>query len=542
MQADNSGRAGTEPSASPSEGEEPRRKSGNRAAGGRKKSRNRTPMAGAKDEATPHGRVGVVDIGSNTVRLVVYDTPNRLPIPIFNEKAECRLAEGLGQSGRLSASGVVRALQALKRFARLSAAMGVDRLELVATAAVRDASDGAAFVAGVETACGMSVHVLSGAEEARLAAVGVLNGMAGADGALADLGGGSLDLVGLDSGKVGSFATLPCGHLRLAEDAGHDRERAWALLDERLRTVPWLERIAGRSLYCVGGTWRALAKLFIEQTHHPLHVVDNFTLSFFEARRLSDLIGHLSRATIGLLPDVDANRLEALPYAAAALAALLEKARPREVVFSAYGMREGQMLELLPRALRQQDPLISACESRSERSGRFALHGQEILDWTTPLFRDEREHERRLRLAVCLLSDIGWNEHPDYRALHSFLRVLRVPFPGLSHPDRAEMALAVLVRYGGVEDDPHVVPVRTLLDEKRTMRARVTGLALRLAHTLSGGAPDLLSQTKLRANDREIVLDLPGDAEIFLSEAVDRRFGRLARAMGLRPRVGTRQA
>jgi exopolyphosphatase/guanosine-5'-triphosphate,3'-diphosphate pyrophosphatase len=487
--------------------------------------------------ATAHGRVGVVDIGSNTVRLVVYDVPTRLPIPIFNEKAECRLAVGLGKSGRLNAAGVTSALRSLRRFTGLARAMGVERLEMVATAAVRDASDGTAFVREAERITGHSVHVLSGAEEARLAAVGVLNSVPGADGVLADLGGGSLDLVGLDTGHIDRFATLPCGHLRLAEDSGADGSKARAILDRSLAKVDWLDNIGGRSLYTVGGSWRALARIFIEQTHHPLHVVDNFTIGFFEALKLASLIAGLSRSTLDKLTGVDARRLDNLPFAAAALAALIEKARPREVVFSAFGMREGQMLELLPEPLRHQDPLISACESQTERAGRFAIHGQEILEWTTPVFAGETPQERRLRLAACLLSDIGWSEHPDYRALHSFYRVLRLPYPGLTHPDRAELALAVLIRYGGAENDPIVAPIRSLLAEPRLVRARGIGLALRLAQTVSGGAPGLLSQTRLKRTEKTLIFVPPLDATVFLSEAVERRFGRLARAMGLRPQI-----
>jgi exopolyphosphatase / guanosine-5'-triphosphate,3'-diphosphate pyrophosphatase len=204
-------------------------------------------------------------------------------------------------------------------------------------------------------------------------------------------------------------------------------------------------------------------------------------------------------------------------------------------VFSAYGMREGQMLELLPAALRRQDPLISACEVAAVRTGRFFIHGSELLDWLTPLFELETEAERRLRLATCLLSDIGWSEHPDYRAVHAFHRVLRIPYPGLSHSDRVEMALAILIRYGGEEADRMVAPVRRLLDDQRLARARVIGLALRLAHTVCGGAPGLLSQTRLVLNDKTLTLEPPSDGAIFLSEAVERRFGRLARALGVKP-------
>jgi exopolyphosphatase/guanosine-5'-triphosphate,3'-diphosphate pyrophosphatase len=494
----------------------------------------------APDDApgdTAAARVGVVDIGSNTVRLVVYDVPTRLPIPVFNEKSQCRLGAGLGQTGRLSADGVVEALRTLRRFAHLARAMDVGRLELVATAAVRDASDGIDFIEAVERETGLHVHVLSGAEEARLAAVGVLNGTPDADGALADLGGGSLDLVGLEQGEVGAFATLPLGHLRLAEESGGDRAAAAALLQAHLASVEWLSAVNGRNLYCVGGSWRALARIFIDQTHHPLHVVDHFSIGFFEARRLADLLAGLSRATLQKLPGIDSRRRDSLPFAAAALAVLIERAAPREVVFSAYGMREGQMLELLPETVRSQDPLISACESQAERTGRFAMHGEEILEWMTPLFADERAGERRLRLAICLLSDIGWSEHPDYRAAHAFHRVLRVPYPGLTHCDRAEMALAVLVRYGGGDDEPMASALHALLDERRRGRARRTGLALRLAHTLSGGAPRLLPQTRLRVDEEALRLSVPGDRGPYVSEAVERRFTRLTRAMGLKAEI-----
>lgn len=501
--------------------------------GGRQRKAGKRPDRAGEDQ----GRVGVVDIGSNTVRLVVYEVPSRSPIPIFNEKAECRLGEGLSQTGKLSAAGVERALRALRRFASLALAMGVERLELVATAAVRDASDGVSFVERVEQTCGVQVHVLSGAEEARLAAVGVLNGTPSADGALADLGGGSLDLVSLDAGRIGTFATLPLGHLRLAEESAGDRMKARALLEERLSAVPWLDAVGGRGLYCVGGSWRALARVFIDQIHHPLHVVDNFTIGFFEALKLANLLAGLSHATVERFEGLDAKRAETLPFAASALAALLERTRPREVWFSAFSMREGQMLELLPRHLRGQDALISACEGHAEREGRFAQHGEEILDWMSPLFDSEKAGERRLRLASCLLSDIGWSEHPDYRAIHAFHRVLRIPYPGLSHPERAGMAIAILVRYGGKDDDRIVMPVRTLLAEADLSRARVIGLALRLAHTLTGGAPGLLPQTLLIRKNASLVLELPRDPLVFQSEAVERRFLRLTKAMGLKGEI-----
>jgi exopolyphosphatase/guanosine-5'-triphosphate,3'-diphosphate pyrophosphatase len=495
------------------------------------------PKEAWPDHHAAPGRIGVVDIGSNTVRLVVYDVPNRLPIPIFNEKSQCALGLGLAQSGRLNPDGIAEALRSLVRFVRLAKAMDVSHLELVGTAAVRDASDGPEFVRRIESKCAVPVHVLSGAEEARLAAVGLINGIPDADGVLGDLGGGSLDLVGLQSGTVGTYATLPLGHLRLPERAKGDLGAARVVLDEDLAQVPWLGETNGRRLYAIGGSWRALARIFIEQTNHPLHVIDNFELGFFDALRLANLVAGLSQNTLADLSNVDRRRLETLPYAALTLAVLIEQARPARVCFSAFGMREGQMIELLPSSLRGQDPLISACESQAERTGRFAMHGQEILDWMAPLFPDETAPDRRLRLASCLLSDIGWSEHPDYRAAHAFIRVLRVPYPGLTHADRVELALAALIRYGGDVSDATAAGHIGLLDNVRATRAQIIGLALRLAQTLSGGAPGLLRQTGLRPDDKRLSLQVPSDGAVFMNDAVERRLNRLARAMALKPQI-----
>jgi exopolyphosphatase/guanosine-5'-triphosphate,3'-diphosphate pyrophosphatase len=460
------------------------------------------------------------------------------PIPIFNEKVQCALARDMSRTGRLSPRGVSEALRSLARFSRLAEAMGVTRLEQVATAAVRDANDGAVFVEQVEKVSRHPVHVLSGAEEARLAAVGLLNGVPDADGVLGDLGGGSLDLVSLDQGRIGNFATFRAGHLRLAEEADWNRQRARQILDQALAGLPWLAEVNGRSVYAIGGSWRGLARIFIEQTHHPLHVLDNYTVSFSDALRLSQLIASVSESMLQKLINSRNRRLDTLPYAAIALSALIEIARPDRVVFSGFGMREGQMLELLPPDLKPQDSLISACEFQAKRAGRFAIHGQEMLDWMTPLFPSETAAERRLRLAICLLSDLGWMEHPDYRAHHAYQRVLRIPYPGLTHPDRALMALAVFVRYGRDVDDPCLNATPTLLDESRISLSRTIGLALRLAHTLSGGAPGLLAQTQLKVEKDRLILLLPADNAVFVSEAVDRRLKQLAASKGLKAKIG----
>ena len=373
---------------------------------------------------------------------------------MFNEKAQCALGRGLAETGRLNPDGVTVALDSLARFVCLAEAMGVGRLDLVATAAVRDAADGSDFVAEIERRFGVPVAVLSGAEEVRLAALGVLSGIPEADGLLGDLGGGSLDLVALDGGRCGEHATLPLGHLRLGEFASGGTAAIAKFVDENVSNVSWLDAAAGRSLYAIGGAWRAMARIFIDQTGHPLHVVDNFTIDGDEALRLAQLIAGLSAESIDRIPAIPRRRLESVPAAASVLRALIERVAPDRIVFSGFGMREGQLLQGLPAKLRQQDPLISGCIGFAERTGRFSISGNEILQWMEPVLAGDASFDRRLCLAACLLSDIGWTEHPDYRAEHAFHRVLRMPFAGLTHQDRVYLALAIFVRYTATSTRP----------------------------------------------------------------------------------------
>ncbi len=480
-----------------------------------------------------NGHIGVIDIGSNTIRLVVYDTPTRLPFPLFNEKAQCELGSGIAESGRLNPAGKELARQSLTRFIQLAGSMGVDRLEIVATAAIRDAADGQEFVKEIEGRFGFPVNTLSGEEEAQLAALGLLSGVPTADGVLGDLGGGSLDLVVLDKGRFGVSQTLALGHLRIAEESGGKKKKASSIITSRLASVDWLESIAGRTLYAVGGSWRAIARVLIHQTSYPLHVIDGYALPSDEA--LWQLRMIISQSPLKLeVEGLSRKRLETLPYAAIVLRNLIEVTRPNDVKFSAFGMREGRMLQCLPKEMRGQDPLISGCEALAERGGRFAARDEELLKWMRPLLNDLTEQDRRLAHAACLLSDISWSEHPDYRAQPAFYRALRVPFAGVTHKDRVWIDLAIFVHYTGNPGSDFVSNVRGLLNGERAYNATIIGLALRLAHTISGSAPGLLSHTSLRVEGSKLRLEMPQEEGLFHSESVKRRLEHLALTVGLK--------
>ncbi|MCS6853942.1 MAG: Ppx/GppA family phosphatase, partial [Elioraea sp.] len=396
---------------------------------------------------SPHARrLGVIDLGSNSVRLVVFEGLTRNPQIVFNEKAILGLGRGLQMTGRLNEEAIAQSVTVLERYAVVAAAMRADPVEVLATAAVRDAQNGPAYVEMLRRRFpALPIRVLAGEEEARLSALGVLCGIPQADGILGDLGGGSLELVRLDCGIVRT-ATLPLGALRLIDRSGNDVVRARAIAEEVLREVPWLAEGAGRDLYLVGGAWRALARIHIGQTGYPLSVVHHYTLSREEARDLTGVITNLSRKTLERIPGVSRRRLDTLPFAAVVLRRLLRATGARRVVFSANGLREGWYATHLDPEVVAEDPVIAAGRDLCRRFGRSEDLPPALIRWTEPIFPDETAAARRLRETACWVSDIGAHEHPEYKAEQAFLRLLRQPGIGLDHHARAFLALTLAVR------------------------------------------------------------------------------------------------
>jgi len=477
------------------------------------------------------GRVAIVDIGSNSIRLVVFDRIARAPLLLFNEKVLCGLGRGLDETGRLNEAGVDSALVNLNRFVRLAKAMGAQRLDLLATAAVRDAQNGPEFAAAVRRRCGAPVRVLSGAEEAKFSALGVVSGIPGADGMMGDLGGGSLELVGLDHGKLGPHVTLPLGPLRVGESALGEREQARQLIDTHLESVPWLSDLRGRNFYPVGGAWRSLARIHMDQTGQALHIIQQYRIDRRQAEDLLRVMSRLGRRTLAAISGLPRRRVDTLPFAALLLERLLRIGRPEAIIFSAFGLREGYLFDQLTPAQRRQDPLLAASEL-ADREGRFGSMGDVLEVWTRPLFTDETAARHRLRHAVCRLSDIAWRDHPDYRAEQAFDRILRLPIGGIDHEERVFAAAAVAARYAGTMDPVAGAAVLRMIDEADLARALILGLALRLAYSLSGATPRLLARTALRLTGERLSLVLPRNGSIMYGEAVGRRLESLGRALG----------
>jgi exopolyphosphatase/guanosine-5'-triphosphate,3'-diphosphate pyrophosphatase len=493
-------------------------------------------------------RIGVIDLGSNSLRLVVFERLGAAVFPLFNEKVMCGLGRGISSTGRLNPDGVALALVNLRRFVAFARAIAVDHLAVLATAAVRDASDGDAFAAEVERQCRVPVKIIDGAEEARLSAAGVLAGIPDADGIVADLGGGSVEVVRVGpgtlssggNGQIGEGISLPLGPLRLAEFG--DRAKGLSeTVEQTLAGVSVLRAAAGRKLYLVGGAARAIARLHMEHTQYPLHIIHRYTISRREAEGFLDIIGRQSRKSLERITAVSRRRLDVVPLAALVLRKLITFAGPQSVVFSALGLREGYAYGLIPAEERIPDPLIAGYMVVGRRQSRFHLDGDLLQQWTLPLFGDLTEEVQRRHLAACWLSDLAWSEHPDYRARQAFIRSLTLPFAGTTHADRVFVATTLHARYGGSAEDPVKEPTQRLLDEGATREARTLGLALRLAYTLCAGSIALLAELGLGRSGNTLALDVPSGSSLFVGETVQRRLDAVARSLSLNPVIRHRE-
>jgi exopolyphosphatase/guanosine-5'-triphosphate,3'-diphosphate pyrophosphatase len=479
-------------------------------------------------------RCAVVDLGSNSVRLVVFEGNGRNPVAIFNEKAVLRLGRGLQTTGLLNEEGVDAALTVMHRYHAIALAMGADPFEVLATAAVRDASNGPAFVAELRARMpGVPIRILSGEDEATLSATGVLCGIPQADGVLADIGGGSLEVVQLTAGQAGVARTLPLGVIRLADRAEGDLVRARAMAEDDLASVAWLPTTPGRDLYLVGGAWRALARIHIMQTGYPLNIVHHYTIGRDEARDLTGVIGSAPRRMLERLPGAPRRRLDDLPFAAIVLRRVLRATGARRVVFSANGIREGWYMRRVPSSVAGADPVLAASRDLGNSQGRDRALPPALFAWTAPLFPNEAPEALRLREAACWLSDVGNHDHPEYRAEQSFFRVLRQPGIALDHHGRAFLALTLAFRYEADPLAPFLTPARLLLEPAEAQRAELLGHALRLAYTLSAGTPELLASTALAVESSGLVLRLARGGGAFAGESVLRRLERLGQALGL---------
>jgi exopolyphosphatase/guanosine-5'-triphosphate,3'-diphosphate pyrophosphatase len=489
----------------------------------------------------PEGRqAAVIDLGSNSVRLVIYRVEGRAIWTIFNEKALAGLGRDLPFTGRLSAEGVEVALAVLHRFRALLNGWDPKDITAVATAAVRESADGPAFLRRVHAETGLEARVLSGAEEARYAALGVLAGDPTADGVVGDLGGSSLELVRLEGGAPQDGATLALGPFALGAPRALDIDRTRRAVEAEL--APLAGRFRGRSLHAVGGAWRNLALLHMEMTNYPLRVAHQYEMSRGDAVEVTRFVERLSKSSLERIQGLSKKRFDTLPYSALVLEQVIERLGVERVVISAYGVREGLLFDAMDPPVRERDPLIEGFEALTAVRGLSQDLGAALETWLAPAFSQLPPlfgaRDRLLTAAACRLADIGARLHPDHRADLAFQEVLRAPVAGMSHAERAFLACAAFSRHSATASPPETATVNRLLTPERRQRARALGAAVRLGCDLSGRNAQLLAHAILATDGERLQLDAsPGWEDMLLGEQTAKRAQTLAAALRLRLEV-----
>lgn len=479
--------------------------------------------------------LSIIDIGSNSIRLVVYEGIARSPTVLFNEKMLAGLGRGIVSTGRLDEEAVRRAVDEFRRFRALSDQAGAKELHVIATAAAREAENGMDFIHRAEKILGAPVRVLSGREEAHYSALGIISGFHAADGIAGDLGGGSLELVDVSGRTIGDGITLPLGGLRLQDMAKGSPAEAFKIAQRELKRAGLLAAGEGRAFYCVGGTWRNLARLHMNASDYPLNVMHHYEL---DVEKSADFLQQVASGDIAKMKGIariSKSRRALLPYGAAVLQAIVQAMKPSKIVVSALGVREGYLYSLLDEAQRADDPLISAAEELAVLRARSVTHARELAAWTGEAFKafglEESEQDARYREAACLLADIGWRAHPEYRGTQSLNIVAHASFIGVDHPGRAYIGLAILFRHEGIYEDAVSPVMRALAGPHHLERARILGALLRVVYLFSASMPKLMPRLRWKQAGDTLRLVVPRSHAGLLGERPEGRMAQLAKIL-----------
>lgn len=478
----------------------------------------------------------IIDIGSNSVRLVTYSGVKRVPEVVFNEKVQCALGAEVGSTGRLSDEAMALTLSTLKRFCVLCKHAGIDTIYPVATAAMRDAENGAAFAQTIEEETGLKINIIDGAEEGRLSALGVISAEGKAYGMMGDLGGGSLELTLIDGRKAGETISLPIGPLRLKAEYGDDYRAMKKYLRKTFADLELVDKLKHHNFYMVGGAWRNIMQMMIMERSLPLPILQGFRTNAKNMDAYAKRIVNSRPSDLPFGHIISGRRQDIIPIAALILRELLRAFDIEDCKACAYGLREGLVYDMLPDAVKSKDPFLATCKELARERSRFAEHSRLLFDWTSTIFiggrYDRANWEERLHLAICYLSDIAWRGHTDFRAIKAVEQILHGNFISLSHEERAYVAIALNEAYGAAINASPIREVLHILPMKHILKARILGAGLRLAHRLSGGTAQILYESAVEVSKKEVRLKIAAGQGALANRVVHKRLMQLSQLMG----------
>lgn len=474
--------------------------------------------------------VAVIDIGSNSIRIVIYNGINVNPLKILNEKVFCGLAKGMNKTKYLNKEGIEKAYAALERFTFLSQIHKVKSLFVFATSAVRDAIDGPSFIEEINKKYNINIDVLSPKKEAEYATYGIISSMFNPQGMVADLGGGSVEFISVENKSLKNIYSFPIGALRSSNCKDKNQ-----LIEDTLSSFPVNKILKGYNLYAVGGAFRNLAKMYIKQQEYPLKIIHNYKISADDFYPFLDKISKLPKSVLqNNFPDISKKRIEVLPYAALMIKKIISKGEPENIIFSTHGVREGFIYSKLDEKQKSLDPLIVKCEDLAELVYIDNKYAYELLDWILNIFLEKTTVEKRILLAICMLSDVARGDMRSYRADLIYNKITDTNFISVNHKERVFIAKTLFFRYKGslnkIKDE-----CKLLLTPEEIMFSYRLGLSIRLANSLSNCCTNILKHTPVSVKNEELVLKFSKKYKLITGDIVEKRLNDLAETINCYP-------
>lgn len=481
---------------------------------------------------------GVIDIGSNSVRLVIYRIVDGAFFPIHNEKVLAALGEGVSETKMLSQKGVELSLQAIRRFKLLLDAWQIKNYDAIATAAVRYANDGQDFINKIEEQTNLKVRLISGEDEGRLSALGVKFGSVNAKGFMGDLGGSSLELVSLENRPNLKKESWPLGPLAMGEFVGAKNlfkniDSVKTRIEKILDASNVINSAKQSEFHAVGGAWRAFANIHMVVRNYPIHILHNYSVNAQDALEVASFISSQSRKSIEKIAGVSSRRAETLPYAALLLKSIIEKSQIQKVVFSSYGLREGVLAERFEFNDLSENPIIASALAIGVKSKIERIFSDNLYIWLKNLIEFASVklnllEEKAFLKAATYLANIGSDYHPDHRAKLAYDTVLQAPYPSASHEDRLKMARIIAKRYGAKDDEMMAYCNDRSIAPHNLEFANIIGLGMRLASAISANEGHLLAKTNLVIVGDKITLKIANKDMDLMSPSVEKRLNALA--------------
>lgn len=480
----------------------------------------------------PTQPVAIIDIGSNSVRLVVYDGLKRSPTAIFNEKVLCELAKNIGISGVLNPDGVIKASRAIARFVKISEFMQVKSLNLFATSAVRDATDGEKFVQEMNKQYSVVIDIVSGEDEAKYSALGITSSIINPKGVVGDLGGGSFELAKINGNEINYSSSYPIGPLRFS-DSKLSRIEVKQIVKDHIGEFQLKDHLKNKNFYPVGGAFRNLAKIHMYRTNYPLKVIHNYKVSADELYDTAKLVSKMGKEQLSKIEGISSKRIKYIPFAATLIKEIIKQGSPKNIIFSTSGVREGYLFSKLDDLTQQEDPLICGSEAIMKRMMVDVDYAYGVNKWLNPLFADDDcKNLGRLRMAACIMSDISSYENSEYRADLAYRKIIDSSLIGLNHKERVFIAKSVYSRYKIYTGDVMLSGISSLIGSRKTHKAQIIGAATRLARTLSANSTEVLSKTSLENSKKKLILNIDSSISDIAGESVDKRLSQLSEILG----------